>query len=145
MNAIEALNILRDIIDKTEDNNQKIALTLAVKAIFMQFRDDKFKRAQIKLSQLDAKDPEYKEKYEDAIKELEEGEHEYLPINIGDMIKSLTSKVVDLPDGSVQITVDKDTCAKHIHVFQDDGMGYGAVNALAFSSYMEGDEFRIWM
>lgn len=139
--AIDRLTYLKS---NNADPETREALGLAIKLLKSTERQEKFKVTKRTLEHLDIADPNFTEKVKEATKDLNYPEHEWIPSTVEELLKPLiVNKQVD--DELTTISIKNEDMSRFIRVLEDDGMGYGAFNAYAFTSELYDNDFRLWI
>ena len=122
---VQLLNKVIRIIKKLESNNKLLTIKK-------------------QLDELDKEDEDYEAKYELITKDLEWPQDEWIPCTILDMLNKLANHI-HCDDKNISFVVDREILNKPIHVYEDDGSGYGAYNAYAFDTYLTDKELQLWI
>lgn len=141
--AIERLTYLKD---NNADPEIREALGLAIDNLKRIERQNKLIKVQKDLAKINENldDPKFIEKIEEATKDLQYPEHEWIPCTVEDLLKPLT-KSKQVGDEFTDISIKNEDMSRLVRVLEDDGMGYGAFNSYAFTSEVFDNDFRLWI
>lgn len=141
---------LTRLFEKEADPEVRDALKVAINIVEKNIRNQKMLDIANQLKELDYNDPDFIEKSKEITKDLNYPEHEWIPCTFREILEHLSIETWKPVDESVTCFNFKDEILdKPLHILEDDGMGYGAINSYAFSSYItnysDNKEAQIWI
>lgn len=145
----DTIKILTYLLNNSADPDTRDALSEAIQAIKRRDHCSNLKKLKAEIDALDKFDFT---KYHSDIQKLCEKYQiphemlEYLPCDLNSFLTKLSDGNVFVKGDHTAFLIDNKKLNYPIHVYEDDGMGYGAKHAYAFTTLTDSDqEVQIWV